>query len=216
MDNDALQDAVKSDLRTIENLKFGILSANDLYGSMGGFILKMALLLTFINICLQVGLHSIGLYYPTLTLGGVLFMLLITLAGSAFVTIFLSPFILFSRLVKGRLKLEAFIKQKWVQACLLYLLIYSVIYFAIIIFERPGNLYSFQKERYDTEGWSAFYLAVAEQASLIGSLILTQVIVGIEINRLGIGIAFDVVKTFVARIRNTSIAESSALDGSDS
>ena len=45
MDNQALQQAIKSDLLTIPTLKMGILSSRDLYGSLAAVMLKTSLIL---------------------------------------------------------------------------------------------------------------------------------------------------------------------------
>ena len=132
MDYQALQEDVRSDLKTIPTLKMGILSAGDLYGSLAAFVLKLSLILLCINVAIQEGLHLIGFYYAPLTIGSVFACWGLTFAGSVFIMIFLSNFILFGKLVKGRLKTENFIKQKCVHFCLLYLLTYSVGYLVLI------------------------------------------------------------------------------------
>lgn len=215
MEQQALQDAIKSDLATIPTLKMGILSAGDLYGSLGGFILKMSLTLLGINLLLQTGMHSVGLYYPSFTISAVLFMWVLTLGGSCFIAIFLSPLVLFSKLVKGRLKTEAFIKQKWIHACLLYCLVYAVIYGGMTLMQSPGNLSMFAQEALDKEGWDSFYFMFAELWSLLGSFMLVNVLVSMEVNRLGIGVAMDVINKFVERVKSTPFMQPSSNDGSD-
>ena len=210
MDHQTLQKAVKSDLATIATLEIGILSAADLYGSLGGFILKCSLLLVCINVCLQVVCHSIGLYIPSFSVSAVLFMWALTLGGSAFIVIFLSPMILFAKLVKGRLKTEGFIKQKWVQASCLYLVIYSLIYGAFTMIQKPVHFSVLD----DPNGWSGFNFMFAELWSLLGSFLILSVFANIEVNRLGLGVVFDVVKTFVARIKNTTPTDTNTSDGS--
>ena len=207
MDPQALQQAVKSDLVTLSTLKVGILSAGDLYGSLGGFILKCSLLLMCINVCLQVGAHSIGLYVPSFSVSAVFFMWGLTLAGSSFMVIFLSPMILFGKLVKGRLKTEGFIKQKCVHATLLYIVTYSLIYGAFTLMQEPVHFSGLD----DPHGWSGFNFIFAEIWSLLGSFLIVSVFANMEINRLGLGMVFDVVKLFVARIKNTTPTDGSGL-----
>jgi len=215
MDYQSLQNAVMEDLKTIPELKMGILSARDFYGSFVGFILKFSLILVCINVFLQMGLHSIGLYYPSFSFTGVLFMWGLTLAGTSFIAIFLSPLVLFRQLVKGRLKSEGFINQKCKQAAILYLVIYSVIYGAISLAQAPTNLHGFEKAIFDKEGWRAFSFIIAELWSLLGAFMLANVVANLEINRLGVGVAFDVVQAFVARVKVQPTQSLHSIEGGD-
>lgn len=215
MDYHTLQNMVMEDLKAIPNLKMGILSARDLYGALFGFILKFSLMLVCINVALQVGLHSIGLYYPSFSITAVLFMWGLTLAGTSFIAIFLSPLVLFRQLVKGRLKSEAFINQKCWHAAILYFVIYSVIYGAISLAQAPFNFHDFERAFFDKEGWSAFSFIIAELWSLLGAFILANVFANLEINRLGVGIAFDVVQAFVARVKEHPPTSIHPIEGGD-
>ena len=212
MDYQALQKDVKCDLKTIPTLKMGILSAGELYGSLAAFVLKLSLLLLCINVAIQEGLHVIGFYYSSLSIGSVLACWGLTFVGSGFIMLFLSNFILFGKLVKGRLKTEGFIKQKCMQFSLLYLLIYSIGYLVLI-----AGLGAFGgPDAHDSDLFTiisaVLTLGGAQLGALIGSLIAMSVLVNIEISRLGMGIAFDVINTFMARIKNNPITEAKTQD----
>jgi len=215
MDHQELEEAVKSDLITISTLKLGILSARDLYGSLGMFVLRLSLVLLCINLCVQVGLHSIGLYYSPLYIDTFFACWVLTLIGSSFIMLFLSSFILFGKLVKGRLKTEGFIKKKCQQFSLLYLLIYGAAYlFLIVSLDAFGGPSASDRAFFGILS-TILTLGVSQLAALIGSLLFMSVFTNIEVNRLGIGIAFDVINAFVARIKNTPYAKPMPVAGSD-
>ena len=214
MDYQALQEDVKCDLKTIPTLKMGILSAGELYGSLAAIVLKLSLLLLCINVVIQEGLHVIGFYYSPLSIGSVFACWGLTLAGSGFIMLFLSNFILFGKLVKGRLKTEGFIKQKCMQFSLLYLLMYSIGYLVLITgLDAFGGANARDREFFGLFS-TALTLGGAQLGALIGSLIAMSVMVNIEISRLGMGIAFDVINTFMARIKNNPITEVKTQDRS--
>lgn len=215
MDYQALQEDVKSDLKTIPTLKMGILSAGDLYGSLAAFVLKLSLILLCINLAIQMGLHAIGFYYAPLSTWAVFACWGLTFVGSGFIMIFLSNFILFGKLVKGRLKTEGFIKQKCQQFSLLYLLIYSIAYFVLITgLDAFGGANARDREFFGLIS-TVLTLGGSQLGALIGSLIMTGILANIEISRLGMGIAFDLINSFMARVNNHPITEEKLQDGSD-
>ena len=214
MDNQALQDAFKSDLMTIPTLKMGILSAGDLYGTLAGFVLKLSLLLLSINLLIQAGLHSVGLFYWPLSIGLAFKCGLLTLAGSSFLMLFLSNFILFGKLVKGRLKTEAFIKQKCRHFGVAFLVIYSVAYLVLILGLNAFGGFSERDREFFGLILIVLTLGGSQLGALIGSMLLVNVIASMEIGRLGMGIAMDVISAFVDAIKNHATPRTTPSDGS--
>ena len=214
MDNQGLQDAFKSDLMTIPTLKVGILSAGDLYGTLAGFVLKLSLLLLGINVLIQAGLHSVGLFYWPLSIGLVFKCWLLTLAGSSFIMIFLSNFILFGKLVKGRLKTEAFIKQKCRHFGVAFLVIYIIAYLLLIMGINAFVGMSEGESEFGGLISIVLTLGFSQLVTLLGSMLVVNVIASMEISRLGMGIALDVIKAFVDVIKNHANQRTTHSDGS--
>ena len=204
MDNHELQVMVKSDLMLIPTFKLGILSARDFYGSLAAFILKLSLILLLVNILTQWGVHGFYPHWSNL----LFFMWGLTLVGSSFVGIFVSQFILFGKMVKGRLKTESLIKKKCMHFSLLFLLIYCLIYFGTTFYLEASHNASASSRLLFGHGWHRFDLTFAQLVSLFGSMLGISILANMEVSRLGIGIAFDVVNSFVERLKNPHSAAS--------
>src|SRR3990167_4198195 len=213
MDNHELQEMVKSDLMLIPTFKLGILSARDFYGSLAAFVLKLSLVLIFVNTMILLGVHDVGFFYPNWG-GLLLFIWGLALVGSSFVGIFVSQFILFGKMVKGRLKTESLIKKKCIHFSLLYLLIYCLLYFGTTLFLDASYNLSASDKAFFGQGWELFNLTFAQLVSLLGAMLGMSILANIEISRLGIGIVFDVVNTFVAQIKNPRAASIQSQDRS--
>lgn len=207
MDYDKLQEAFKSDLLTIPTLKMGILSAGELYGSLGLFILKLSLIFCGLDTLYQALLHAVGLYYWTFSFSKLLVTFGFALISSGLICLFVSQFVLFGKLVKGRLKTEAFIKEKCLQCCWLYFVIYSVLYLIILTYV-DSSLGSSQSTRdFFGSDQMTFDLAFSQFSASMASFVFTGLFVNMEISRLGMGIAFDVIDVFVTRMNpNHSIS----------
>ena len=214
MDNQGLQDAFKSDLMTIPTLKVGILSAGDLYGTLAGFVLKLSLLLLSINLLIQAGLHGVGLFFWPLSIGLVFKCGLLTLVGSSFLMLFLSNFILFGKLVKGRLKTEAFIKQKCRHFGVAFLVIYSIAYLLLIMGINAFVGMSEGESEFGGLISIVLTLGLSQLVALLGSMLVVNVIASMEVSRLGMGIAMDVISAFVDAIKNHANPRTTPSDGS--
>jgi hypothetical protein len=213
MDNHELQEMVKNDLMLIPTFKLGILSAWDFYGSLAAFVLKLSLVLMLVNTMIQWGVHGIGFFYPT---GGTIlfFSWGLSLVGSSFVGIFVSQFILFGKMVKGRLKTESLIKKKCMHFSLLYLFIYCLLYVGTTLLLDSSYNLSVSDKAFFGQGWDLFNITFAQLVSLLGAMLGMSILANIEISRLGIGIVFDVVNTFVAQIKNSHAGSIKSQDGS--
>ena len=214
MENQALQAAIKSDLITIPTLKMGILSAGDLYGSLARFILKFSVTLLCINILIQAGLYGVGRYHQSWSVLSVLLCGILTLGGSGFITLFLSHFILFEKLAKGRLKTTAFIKKKCRHFISMYLSLYSVIYcLGTLFFGTIKLLGADSTGRLPLQEW-IFNEFFSLTAALLGSFLIMSLILNMEISRLGLGPVFDIINAFATRMNNNPSTDAS-LNGED-
>ena len=194
MDYQALQAAFKRDLQAIPTLQLGILSARDLYGSLAVFVLKLSLLLLGINSAIQLSLYSIGYFYYPPSLALVFTCWAVALVGSILMMMFASSFILFGKMVEGRLESAAFIKEKCRQFGIGFLVLYSIAYFFLIM-----SFYS-TESLFTTFDHLIFILAFSQFGVLFGSMLIVNVFEGIEINRLGLGVAFEVIDAFSAKL----------------
>ena len=194
MDYQALQATFKRDLQAIPKLKLGILIDRDLYGPLAVFVLKLSLLLLSINVAIQAGLYSINFFYYPPSLALVLTCWAVALVGSILMMMFASSFILFGKMVEGRLESAAFIKEKCRQFGIGFLVLYSIAYFFLIM-----SFYS-TESLCTTLDYLIFILAFSQFVVLVGSMLIVNVFAGIEINRLGLGVAFEVIDAFSAKL----------------
>jgi len=202
MDHQALQAAFKRDLMTIPTLKLGILSARDLYGALALFVFKYSCFLLAINMAIQTGLYSIGefVWVPSLSL--LLKCWVGTLVASSFLMLVSSQFILFGKMVQSRLESTAFIKHKCRQFARGFFIVYILIYGLLMI--AFNSMMSMDR---NADSGLTFVLVGSQIASLVGSLMLVNIVASIEMNRLGLGVVFEVVEAFAAQL--TGYAEKS-------
>lgn len=217
MDNQAFQEGVKSDLRTIPTLKMGILSARDLYGTLATVILKTSLIFLSLNTLVQFMLKAFGLYYPKLSVGVIFCTWVFALGASLLIGILLSQYILFGKLVKGRLKTETFIKKKCRYFTGIYFLMYGVIYAVFVM-----GLGAFSKVFDDSPSSTLYFfwdilfpLGFAQLASFVAATVIMSFLANMEIERLGVGVVFEVINQFVAKLKNRPLIEVSTNGGSD-
>lgn len=138
MNNQALEDAIKSDFVTLSTFKIGVLTAREFYGPLVGFILKSSVALLLINTLVRLGLKGAGLYDCPIT---GLFMV-VTWVGcfgvSCFMGLAFSQPLLISKLLKGRLKTEALIKKTYRHLSRVYFCLYTVMYALMTLFVNLG------------------------------------------------------------------------------
>lgn len=187
MDYQALQETVKSDLETISTLKLPIVSARELYGSLIWFVLKLSTAFFGINMLMLGGLYEIGFYHSTLSFGAYLQMCVammahmwgLTLMMSIFILAFINPIILFSLFAKDRLKTWDFIKVKYTQLRLIYVLIYAII-FGLFTASHDGFHAGFYQSSY--EAYDAFGLTFSQGMSFVISIVVMSCLINIEIS----------------------------------
>src|SRR3990167_804516 len=212
MDNQALQEAIKSDLLTIPTLKIGILSSRDLYGSLAAVMLKTSLIFLGINTVVRILLHALGLHDITLSISSIFCTWGFAFGASMFIGMILSQYILFGKLVKGRLKTEAFIKRKCAHFSFIYFVMYAVVY--AIMTAGLGAAGQFGGHDHLLFWDVIFPLGFAQLMSLVVSLVGLSFLTSMEIQRLGLGAVFDVINQFVAKLKNYSLRDLNTHNGS--
>jgi len=216
MDNQVLQEAIKSDLSTISKLKLGILSARDLYGSIASVILKTSIIFLSINTMIRILLRFLGLQDITLSSMSLFCTWGFAFGASLFIAMMLSQYILFGKLAKGQLKTEAFIKKKCANFSLIYFGIYAIIYIIMTLV-----VYAFEIPPYTGSSYFKQFLdlipslAIAQIGSFVASFIVMSFIASMEIQRLGIAAVFDVISQFVAKIKNQPLIDLNTHNWSD-
>jgi hypothetical protein len=205
MDYQRLKDDFKSDIMTIPTLKMGIISARDLYGSgLKGFV-RLTLIFLLINTLICAGLHGLDLYYPNINLSLLIMLWLCSLIPSFFIGLIVSQFILFAKLVKGQLRTEVFIKNKYFQFGLIFFGIYSVLYFIFTVTGLNHFARSTDSREFFGKGIIYHFALFSQIFSFVISLLVTFFITNMEVQRLGIGLMFEVIETFVNKIKRTPL-----------
>jgi len=197
MDQQQIEDAIKSDLITIKTLRLGVVSGPDYYVSILGWIFKLSLMFLGINTVLQQFMHAVGYFLPVLSLKGLLISWIFALLASTFMSFTAARIILIGKLIKGQLKTASLIKNKYLHFTAVFFLIYSVSYL-VVTFPVIGwmDLSDFQQA--DQEIWfTIFYLAFFQFAAFIAASVGTAFISMIELDRLGLGALFSVVRNLI-------------------
>ena len=211
MDNQTLQKAIKSDLLTITTLKLGIVSARDFYGSIAWMILKLSIAFLSVNMVVRIFLYLTGCSGISLSALSILCTWICGLGASCFIGLAFNQYILFNTLVKGQLKTEAFVKKKCKQLALIYFCIaYPICYMFITSEISPiDEALSFGNRGDSAVSVFISHLGFIQWMSFLPSFIGMSLLASIEIQRLGLGAAFDVIHDCVEKIKNhTSISAS--------
>lgn len=215
MDNQALQEAIKSDLLTIPTLKMGILSSRDLYGSLAAVMLKTSLIFLGINTVVRILLHALGLHDVTLSISSLFCTWGFAFGASMFIGMILSQYILFGKLVKGRLKTEAFIKRKCAHFSFIYFVMYAVVYAILTAGFGATGRFGGHDYLFTVLFWDVIFpLGFAQLMSLVVPLVAISFLTSMEIQRLGLGAVFDVINQFVAKLKNYPLRDLNTHNGS--
>ena len=194
MENQSTEDAIKSDLIMIKTLRLGTVSARDYYGSILRWILTLSLLFLGINTVLQRFMHTVGYYLPELSLKALLVDWVCALLASTFMGFTAARMILIGRLIKGQLKTARLIKRKYLHFTLVFFLIYSIAYL-LITYPVIGwmDVADFRQAK-DDLFFTCFYVALPQFASFIVASGVTAFLSMIELDRLGLGALFNVLR----------------------
>lgn len=186
MDYLKIKEDIKSDFLSITSMDFGVLPARVLYGSIAEYIFKIILVLFTLSMCISSIISFIYSHKIRLESTDIL----IALGWFTFIGFFLgiaaSNFILFSKLVKGKLKSEYFFKQKYRQILCLYMASYSIIYIIISICF------------YDNGRGSIEYI-FPTMFGFLFSFALVMFIVPMEMNRIGMSMYLTLIEQLTAK-----------------
>ena len=198
MNNQALEEAIKSDLATLSTFKMGMLSAREFYGPLVGFVLKSSVALLLINACVRLGLKTIGLYDGPISV----FFLVVTWVGclgvSCFMGLAFSQPLLMRHLLQGRLKTESLIKKTYGHLSRVYFGLYTVMYALTTLFVNLGV-------PLDKGLMDPWFIAFSTLFSLGFSFIVASGVTGFmsgaEFQRLGLGALINVIGEMLAKAR---------------
>ena len=198
MNNQTLENAIKSDMDTLSTFKMGMISARDFYGSLLGFVLKSSVALLLINTLVRLGLKWVGLYDGSITAFVMILMWVCCLGVSFFMGLAFSQPILMSKLLQGRLKTETFIKKTYRHLCVVYFCLYTVTYTLITLFVNLG----FTLDQGLMDPWFlAFSIFFSQMFAFIFASGITGFISGSEFQRLGLGAVINVIGEVLAKAR---------------
>lgn len=201
MEQQQLEEAMKSDLSTLSRIKMGFVSARDFYGQILGFTFKLSLLLFAINTGVRFLLIPTGRFSipPTaeLTIKLMAGTWVLCFIASLVIALVISRFILLGQLIKGRLKTEALMKPVFRRLGWVFLGIYTAAY-ALGTYHCN---YGFEAQR--NSPWHLEFVSVfAQGLAFIASTCLTWLIAGIELDRLGIGAVFNALAEVIAKAKS--------------
>lgn len=180
-----LQQDFKDDLNKIKQLKLSTLSAKETYLPVLYLFVKSYLLLyatttlSAIFLYFAFNFSSNFLYQATHSNLWVLALLSFLVVGS------LSNYVVFSKMMLGEFKTAPFVRKKMTQLTI----VFFCLYFVII----SSFLYYFKNHSEASVDFSMFF---SEISSFIASCILMNIILSLEIQRLGLNSLFEVVVEF--------------------
>lgn len=205
MEHLQLEEAVKSDLRTITTLKMGGVSAKNFYIPVLALIFKISLIFLAINTGVRLVLQAVGFYYPTITIGLMFGTWSCAFVMSLMLGVTLSRFVLLKLLFKGRLKTETLIKQKTTHLSLLYFGIYAVIYSLMTALINSGMGFD---EHVRDAGLVVFSTIFSQVLAFVVSSVAAGFLSMIEIDRLGMGLLFNAVGEMIKRAKKRDMGHS--------
>lgn len=192
MDQQQIEEAIKSDLITAKTWRLGIVPARDYYFSILAWIFKLSLLFVAVNTLLQRFMHAAGYYLPDFSLQVIALSWIFALLVSIFMSFTAARIILISKLIKGKLKTASLIKRKYLHFTLVFFLIYSLVYL-VIAYALLGWMDLPDFQRASAELWFiCVSLAFPQFSAFIAASVSTAFISMIELDRLGIGPLFNV------------------------
>ncbi len=204
MNNHDLEQAIKSDLTTLSTFKMGIVSAGDFYPPLLKLIFKLSLMLLVINTLVRLVLKVIGVYHPAITMN----LMIGTWGGCLIVSCLmgfsLSRLLLISKMIKGRLKTERLIKEKYWHFSLLYFGIYTVAYMIANAFCDSGiGLEDMDREKMGSI-LIIFGAGFSQFIAFVVSIVTTGLLAGVEFDRLGLSALFNVIAEVVVKAKNSA------------
>lgn len=198
MDYQRLKDNLKSDLRTISTLEMDIVPAKDYYGALLKAVLKSSLFMLAVNVVVQLWFKLVGSFRVEFSLGFLLGTWMITIGFSLVPVFFIRSFILFDKLIKSRLKSEAFMKEKFHLLVKIFFFVFTVSYIVIAIYDSHFI-------RGTIEIFNIFSIHIG---ACVMSLLITGFLVGIEGERLGIGMLIELVSAFSEKMQKATLFSS--------
>ena len=204
MNSQDLEQAIKSDLTSLSTFKMSAVSAADFYQPLLKLIFKLSLMLLVINTLVRLVLKVIGVYHPAITMN----LMIGTWGGCLIVSCFmgysLSRLLLISKMIKGRLKTERLIKEKYWHFSLMYFGIYTVVYMVANAFCDSGiGLEDMDREKMGSI-LVIFGAGLSQFFAFIISIVTTGLFAGVEFDRLGLSALFNVIADVVAKAKHSA------------
>ncbi|HHF0526722.1 TPA: hypothetical protein ACTUT5_003439 [Legionella anisa] len=195
-----LEEAIKSDLKTLTTLKMGFVSANKFYGKLLGLACKLSFLFLAINTVVQLVLKGMGQFNAPFTLTLLCGSWLVCFMMSLFLALILSRFVLLSRLIKGRLKTEILLKKTLKHLGSVCLVIYTVIYALTTMLSVSGA----ESDVVNDPAFLMFTILFPQAFSFIVSTGITGLMSSIELDRLGLGVLFNVLSDLLSKAKKSA------------
>lgn len=185
MDYQKLEEAIKSDLKTIPTLKMGYVPAKSYYGPIFELAIVTSCYLWLINMAVRLGLKVTGLLNLNFTPG----FMLRTWIGAFIIGFLLSfklrPFVLMHKLVDGRLKTEDFIKKQIKYCIIFYLIAYTIAYILLSLFTGI-----FIEASQNEPAVVLIMSTISQFGAYLIAMFITIFFAFSEVERIGMGIVF--------------------------
>lgn len=201
MDYQQMQEDIKQDLKTIPELKVGILPARTVYGTTLIFSFKCAIAFLLINSATQLILKSVGVFHSAITPGLIVLSFVMAFLASLLLTPLTFNFVLFGKLFAGKLKTEFLFKRKYAQLIRVFLVTYGLAYLlATIFFDSGIGMDDAAREHFGI--WLAvFGLVMSQIIAFLVALVISSVIFNTEMQRLGFGVLLEGIGHLIRKAR---------------
>jgi len=196
MDSNPFENAIKSDLTTLSTMKMGFVSAKDLYGSVLGLTLKLSFLLLAINTGVRLILMVLGLYPIMLTVGLMIGTWMVCFLVSLVLSTVLSRLLIISKLIKGRLKTEALIRETYRHLGWVCLGIYIAAYAVITLVVVAG-----MDSHMNDSSVLTITTLLSQGFAFIVATGITGLLSGVELDRSGLGAVFNVLSEIITKAK---------------
>jgi hypothetical protein len=195
-----LEEAIKSDLKTLATIKMGFVCANEFYGKLIELAFKLSFLFLAMNTVVHLVLKGAGLFNAPFTLSLLCGSWFVCFMMSLFLALILSRFVLLSKLIKGRLKTEILLKKTLKHLGFICLVIYTVVYALTTMLSVLGA----ESDVVNDPAFLMFRILFPQAFSFIVSTGITGLMSSIELDRLGLGVLFNVLSDLLSKAKKSA------------
>lgn len=208
MTTNQMEHLIKADLNTLSEIKMAPVSAVRFYGTLLSRALVLSAVLLGLNTGIQLLLSLTGLNPIKMSMSLIVTMWGVGFFLSLFLSLFISRFVLISKILRGRIGVEKVLTQTLKRFFWIGLCIYSVCYAFLTLLIVSGM------DEHVNEPWLIFFIILFTQAgALITALGINGLLLGVELDRLGMGAVFNVASDLIRKKGNADTRDATKQDG---